>query len=95
MTLPPKSAVLQLLADLDGAGFLGRFHVEELVTEERLEQALTSTKHAEAQLGGGTQEEKPAADATGGKKKNKSSKPQKPAPVMFYELKLDENERGP
>lgn len=50
MTLPSKQGVMQLLADLDNEGLLGRFHVEDLVTQDRLQQALEATQKAEAHL---------------------------------------------
>lgn len=52
MTLEPAQATMQLLADLDHEGLLGRFHVEQLVTQERLQQALEATKQAESHLRG-------------------------------------------
>jgi len=90
MTSPSKPAVMQLLADLDSEGFLGRFHIEELLTEERLSQAFEATKHAESQLSqanaGGE-----ADAAKGASKGKKSSKSKKKAPphVLLYEVQLD------
>lgn len=50
MTAPPTFSVMQLLADLDNHSLLGRFHVEELVTQERLETALQATMQTETRL---------------------------------------------
>jgi len=90
MTLPAKAAVMKLLADLDGERLLGRFHIEELLTEERLNQAFEATRNAESQLsqgnaGAGTDT---AQDASKGKKASKG-KNKAPPPVLFYEVRLD------
>lgn len=50
MTLAPSASVMHLLADLDAHDLLGRFHVDELVTQERLEKALQVTMRVEKSL---------------------------------------------
>jgi len=91
MKLPAKLAVMQLVADLDNEGLLGRFHIEELITEERLAQAFEATRHAESQLlqanvaAGG---DDAAKDASKGKNHRKGNN-KAPPPVLFYEVQLD------
>merc|ERR1712136_488067 len=43
-------AVIELLADLDAHGFLGRFHLDDLVSWERLNEALREAQAAEKEL---------------------------------------------
>jgi len=56
MTLTPTVSVMQLLADLDDEELLGRFHVEELVTQESILEAFEVSQDAEKQLAKGKEE---------------------------------------
>jgi len=50
VTQSPTASAMRVLADLDRDGFLGRFPLDRLVTQERLDDALTITKRVETQL---------------------------------------------
>jgi len=76
MTLTPTVSVMQLLADLDDEELLGRFHVEELVTQESILEAFEVSQDAEKQLAKGKEE--PV-------KKTKKEM----APLWYYVLQFD------
>jgi len=52
-TQPPAQAAMQVLADLDRHHLLGRFCLHDLVTQDRLGEALAVTRVAEERLAGG------------------------------------------
>merc|ERR1719401_2556820 len=52
---PPTQAVMQVLADLDKHHLLGRLHLDDLISPERVSEALAATKEAENKLKGGTE----------------------------------------
>jgi len=77
MTLSPQQSVMQLLADLDNQGFLGRFHMEELLM--RIEEAFKVTQDAEKEL---AKSKQPANGQPANEKKP-------PPPVWIYVLEFD------
>lgn len=81
MTVPPTQSIMQLLADLDNHSLLGRFHVDELVTQERLEKALQVTMQVEKSLA------KPHPSSGG--VDNKQDRRAK-APIWIYQAEVDE-----
>eukprot|EP00928_Gymnodinium_smaydae_P041067 TRINITY_DN27805_c0_g1_i1.p1 TRINITY_DN27805_c0_g1~~TRINITY_DN27805_c0_g1_i1.p1 ORF type:complete len:672 (+),score=147.72 TRINITY_DN27805_c0_g1_i1:92-2107(+) len=50
VTQSPSQSVVKVLADLDKHNLLGRLHLDELVSKERLDEALKATKRAEEQM---------------------------------------------
>lgn len=86
MTLAPVQTVTRLLADLDNDGFLGRFHVEDLVTQDRLEEALLATQTAEQQL---KKHEGHATVAAVGESRKK-----KPAPLWIWVVDYSEESKA-
>lgn len=95
MTLPPTQSTMQLLSDLDSEGLLGRFHLDELVTMNRLEEALSFTQAAEHELT--TKHETPAELPV--KQPNKHVRkiarpwgvaPKRPAPYWIWTVDFDD-----
>merc|ERR1719277_2528048 len=77
VTLPPAEAMLKLLATFDECGLLGRFNVDELVTQARVEEALRASLSKEEEMGGGSSGPPTSSGGSSdaGKKKKKSGKP--------------------
>eukprot|EP00811_Abedinium_folium_P003175 NODE_1291_length_2533_cov_5.803408.p1 GENE.NODE_1291_length_2533_cov_5.803408~~NODE_1291_length_2533_cov_5.803408.p1 ORF type:complete len:653 (+),score=227.38 NODE_1291_length_2533_cov_5.803408:369-2327(+) len=82
VTLPPAQSVMQVLTDLDANGLLGRFHLHELVTQDRVEEAIQMARAAEEEL------KKTSAPAPAAGKK----KAAKPPPLWYWVLDFNEDE---
>eukprot|EP00929_Paragymnodinium_shiwhaense_P012565 TRINITY_DN11988_c0_g1_i2.p1 TRINITY_DN11988_c0_g1~~TRINITY_DN11988_c0_g1_i2.p1 ORF type:complete len:723 (-),score=114.10 TRINITY_DN11988_c0_g1_i2:12-2180(-) len=77
MTMSPAQCVMGLLYDLDNEGLLGRFNVEQLVSQDRLFMAFKATQQAERALSE-SQDSSPS-----------EARPRKkPAPLWLWELKF-------
>merc|ERR1740121_495615 len=86
MTLAPTEAMLKLLANFDEEDLLGRFNVEELVTQERVEKALAISKSTEQQMAATAAAASSAKGAPAGGKKE-----EKKAPVWYWVVELDDD----
>lgn len=76
---PPAQSVMQVLADLDKHHLLERFRLDDLISPDRLNEALATTKEAENKLKGGatTSSEAP------------SRQKQKSAPTWYWTVDFD------
>eukprot|EP00927_Polykrikos_kofoidii_P055923 TRINITY_DN50108_c0_g1_i1.p1 TRINITY_DN50108_c0_g1~~TRINITY_DN50108_c0_g1_i1.p1 ORF type:complete len:706 (-),score=162.40 TRINITY_DN50108_c0_g1_i1:48-2165(-) len=79
MTLSPAVAAMRLLSDLDDEGLLGRFHVEDLVSEHSIAEACQATQQAEQDL---VRLKAPVEN-------NKA----KPAPLWYWVLEVKKEEK--
>jgi len=76
---PPPQSVMQVLADLDKHHLLGRFRLDDLISPERLSEALAATKEAESKLKGGI----------ASSKETPSRQKQKNVPTWYWTVDFD------
>lgn len=104
MTLSPPDMVQRILSDLNEADFLWSFPVEELLSQQRLEQAFQISTDAEAKMAGGSKPKAAPANPKGGARRGNGSstspdsrspdgkgrgKSNKPPPLWIWVLELD------
>merc|ERR1712048_89297 len=72
VTKKPEQSLTQVLADLDNDSLLGRFRLDDLVTQQRVCDALSATRSAEDELrvGGGARN----AETVGNSKSSKGQR---------------------
>jgi len=94
MTLSPTQAVIELLADLDGHGFLGRFHLDDLVSWERLNEALREAQAAEKELAI-MEDPVPQGHAHSHERHRYSAAtPKKSAPIWIWTVDFDDESKS-
>merc|ERR1712178_390819 len=75
MTLSPPEMARRILCDLDQADFLWSFPVEDLLKDQRLQDAYTVSLEAESKMAGGAKPKAEPARGKQGRKDNGSSPP--------------------
>jgi len=98
MTLSSTTAVSRVLSDLDDAELLGRFDVDDIMSERRLMEALRVTQEAEAALSEAAAKGGGAAGAGAAKGRRGASScgsgPRKPPPLWIWAVDLDKEARS-